>query len=75
MQGRKWVRAFELLAGQVVVIPEVRGTCSGLTVARIKPGDYKSYLLLTFKGGRHYNLHRNTPVRILAGRELDHGKA
>lgn len=49
--------------GMRILIPTKKGTHpNGLVIASIKPGIYRSYLKVTFEGGRNYNLPRTEPV-------------
>ena len=50
--------------GMVITIPGMNKTDSGVQVARIRSGQFKSYLKVSFTGGLCYNLPRDTEVEF-----------
>lgn len=56
--------AYELKKGMIIVIPGYLSTRLGVEVAKVKPGRFKSSIHVSCKGGRDYDITRNTEVYV-----------
>jgi hypothetical protein len=56
--------ACRLERGMRVVIPGRKGTEDGLVVANVKPGQFKSSLVISFDGGYCCDIHRSTDCHV-----------
>lgn len=59
------MKLYEIKPGIKIEIPIRKKTVGGLIVAQVKPGQFKSSIFISFKGGEWWDLPRDTEVTEL----------
>ena len=70
-KGRTGMKLYECKPGMLISIPGMKRTYPALEIANIKPGRFKSFLIVSFKGGPVYHVPRSTEVDFKMRLEIE----